>query len=87
MKGIERRVAERQPADGEVVVDCGGILPRRVSGILVDVSQSGFRMKHREPVMERGDTVHFHFQSREGEARVMWNRSEGGDVETGFCLL
>jgi len=87
MSKNERRQSTRSAAKGVVMVEAQGMLPRRVTGILMDVSATGFRMKYQEPVLERGDIVRFRLDSREGEARVMWNRSEGGEVESGLLIL
>ena len=58
-----------------------------IAGVLVDVGKGGFRAKHSYGGLQRNQIVSFIHQSREGVARVIWNRATGPDFETGFKYL
>jgi hypothetical protein len=58
-----------------------------IAGVLIDVSEDGFRARHPYDGLHPNLIVSFIHRSREGIARVIWNRSTGPDFETGFeCL-
>jgi hypothetical protein len=59
----------------------------RVAGVLVDVSDDGFRARHSSAGFQPSDTVSFIHPLREGTARVVWTRQAGQDFETGFEYL
>jgi PilZ domain len=60
---------------------------RVVSGRLVDISTSGFRVAHSFTQLGTGETVRFRHPSGSGKARVVWNRIMGEIVETGFLIV
>jgi hypothetical protein len=82
-----RRKEPRQPASGEIVLSFEDPLPLEVRGIMLDTSQSGFRVTHQFREMRPGQVVRFRNCRLEGEARVMWNRILCDNVESGFLIL
>lgn len=57
------------------------------SGVLLDRSAHGFRIRHTIKGLATGQTVHFEHPSLEGSARVVWTRIAGDHVESGFLIL
>lgn len=84
---VEKRREQRRKASGSVEVRFTYPKARRIEGVLIDVSPSGFRMAHREASLEAGLVVEFSHGEASGKARVMWNRIVDGKVETGFLLI
>jgi hypothetical protein len=58
-----------------------------VAGVLVDVGKGGFRARHSYGGLRQNQIVSFIHRSREGVARVIWNRAADLDFETGFEYL
>ena len=56
-------------------------------GVLVDVSDDGFRARHSDSCFQANDSVRFLHQLREGIARVVWTQGTTGEFETGFEYL
>jgi hypothetical protein len=83
----ERRREAREPASGEVTLVVDGMPPVRVRGVLMDVSRSGFRVRHTFPDLNCGAEVTFQHPAGGGRARVMWNRYTPSDCETGFLIV
>lgn len=83
----EQRREKRRPATGAVTVTMWGPRPVEVSGRLVDISDSGFRMAHTAPALETGEVVEFAHAEAAGTALVVWNRVAGDVTETGFFVL
>jgi hypothetical protein len=54
---------------------------------LVDVSDSGFRLAHKDTTFVAGQELDFAHPHAAGTARVMWNRILKGRVETGCMIL
>jgi hypothetical protein len=78
----------RQPATGQVAVNPEDpMVGHGFEGTLVDVSAGGFRARHRCPALYPGLLVQFTHSKARGEARVVWNRILGEDVESGFLVL
>jgi len=83
---FDRRREPRHPASGGVEFFVEDPMPARFNGELVDWSQSGFRARHRQTGLQSGQTVRFRHAQASGEARVMWTRIRGADVESGFLI-
>lgn len=84
----EERRREIRKASGEgLILIAGHPVVREIHARLMDVSQRGFRASHSDPLLEPGQTVRFRYATLEGDARVIWNRIVGQQVETGFLLL
>jgi hypothetical protein len=84
---LEKRREQRRRGTGSVEIRFGDPKARRVEGVLIDVSASGFRMAHQDAALEAGQIVEFSHPEAAGKARVMWNRIVEGRVETGFLLV
>jgi hypothetical protein len=61
--------------------------PSQVRGVLLDVSDTGFRMAHTCMSLGSGQIVFFIHPFGHGKAQVVWNRVHGKAVETGLVLL
>jgi hypothetical protein len=83
----EMRREDRRQAEGEVRVRFENPVSVELSGRLVDVSASGFRMSHDCVSLAAGELVEFSHPESAGRARVIWNRVFGERVETGFLIL
>ena len=84
----EKRREPRLPANGNVAVDPDDpIVGNGFEGTLMDVSAGGFRARHRCPALYPGLVVSFAHSQAHGQARVVWNRIQGEDVESGFLVL
>jgi len=59
----------------------------RVTGILVNTSDGGFRVCHPFPGFQQDDVVLFLHPLSDGAARVIWTRAVAVDFETGFAYL
>ena len=70
-----------------MILALAGPARRTISGKLLDTSRSGFRASHSSPLLETGSHVQFSHATAAGVARVCWNRSTGGEWETGFLIL
>lgn len=84
---LEKRREQRRRTTGSVEIRLADPQGRRIEGVLIDVSASGFRMAHQDAVLEAGQIVEFRHREASGKARVMWNRIVEGRVETGFLLI
>ena len=92
----ELRREDRISADGHarMVLDQDGKIA--VDGRLIDVSPSGFRALHECAALLPGKVVRFQYftpdeprsiRSRSGWARVIWTRTEGRQMESGFFVV
>lgn len=59
----------------------------RITGVLVDASEGGFRVRHPYPGFQQNDVVQFLHPLSEGATRVVWTRALALDFETGFAYL
>jgi hypothetical protein len=82
----EKRRETRRAATGHVRVKFTDPEPLEIDGKLMDVSSSGFRMRHDCASLRSGQIVEFAHVEATGRARVMWNRILAGGVETGFLV-
>ncbi len=83
----ESRKEPRRPVNGEVRVLFENPQRHEIHGRLVDLSVSGFRMKHEYAALEAGQIVEFSHIEAAGHARVVWNRIADAGVETGFLVV
>ena len=85
---MEKRREPRQVAAGPVqLLPHDPALAQDVNAELLDVSESGFRARHGCPLFYNGLEVDFSHRGAAGRARVVWNRIQGGEVESGFWVL
>jgi hypothetical protein len=58
-----------------------------LTGVLVDASDGGFRVRHPFPGFQKDAVVLFIHPLCEGTARVVWTSAAAEDFETGFKYL
>jgi hypothetical protein len=58
-----------------------------IAGVLIDVSEGGFRVRHSYGGLRKNQIVGFIHRFREGVARVIWHKAADLDFETGFKYL
>ena len=87
MNYADRRSEERYNADGEVSLVVDEPLHQEITGTLADYSKSGFRALHHCTDMHSGQIVQFRHFVASGTARVIWNRIQQGQVESGFLVI
>jgi hypothetical protein len=83
----DRRAEPRLPATGQVRLRPKGFAAGNVPGQMMDINSSGFRARHGFPTLGSGHTVEFAYGSLQGQARVVWTRILGDQVESGFLIL
>jgi PilZ domain-containing protein len=83
----ERRRAARQAAQGEIRLRQSGAIAPAFVGHLVDVSPTGFRIRHSRLTLVSGDRVEYDLGGQSGAARAVWTRILGSEAETGFMIL
>ena len=83
----EKRREHRRAASGTARVRFADPHLCEVEGRLIDISTSGFRMRHACMSLAAGQVVEFSHAEAAGRARVMWNRVLGERVETGFLVV
>lgn len=87
MSPEERRSEPRLPASGIVTLNVADPLEMEVTGELLDISRNGFRARHACRSLHSGQTVTFRHSTAVGRARVVWNRIESEQVESGFFIV
>jgi len=83
----DRRSEPRFPVNGRVVLHVTDPLETEINGQLLDVSRNGFRARHSCRDLHSGQTVGFRHDGKSGRARVVWNRIDSDQVESGFFVL
>jgi len=83
----ERRREPRRPASGPVRLGLKSPSPQELDAELMDVSTSGFRIRHRYGPLALGSDVVFRHPEAAGHARVVWNWVLPDHVETGFVVI
>lgn len=61
--------------------------PCEIQAHLIDVSLSGFRAAYNSPALSPGQLVGFQRVAARGNARVIWTRISGAQIESGFVLV
>lgn len=80
----ERRREPREAAAGCVELEVQAPPRRVIAGDLVDLSHSGFRVRHDDLELTTGNRVLFSHSGGAGEATVIWTRVFEGRVESGL---
>src|SRR5579885_3549357 len=83
----DRRSEPRLPASGEVTLNVDDPMEIQVTGELLDISKHGFRARHACQSLHSGQVVRFRHSRATGQARVVWNRIESEQVESGFFIV
>jgi hypothetical protein len=86
VSAAERRIEPRRLSAGQVQLREAEIPDTPFLGYLMDVSETGFRVRHGRFTLGAGDLVNFEFPDRQGLACAVWNRIVGQQVETGFRI-
>ncbi len=87
LQAVERRREKRQQASGAVTLHLAGTPGEVVSGELLDVSPSGFRIRHHNRALRPGLEVQVIYPWGEVNARIMWTREVGDSIESGFFIV
>jgi hypothetical protein len=87
LQPIERRREERRPVSGGVHLRQAGTILGPFLGHLIDVSPTGFRIRHGRLTLASGQLVDFQYAGQSGQARAMWTRILGEEAETGFQVV
>ena len=83
---MERRREQRLPASGPVELWIERPEGGNVVGELVDISPSGFRIRHSDLSIRTGMRVRYSHSAGSGAALVAWTRVVGQQVESGFYI-
>jgi hypothetical protein len=83
----ERRNAVRHKANGSVTFRVSDESPAHFEGRLLDISSTGFRVRHEHAQLRSGQECDFTLPGSKGKARVVWNRITPEHIETGFLIL
>lgn len=83
----DRRAEKRLKANGSVTLRLREEYQVPFEGRLMDVSASGFRVRHANPELRSGQECEFALPGTQGKARVVWNRTTPEYIETGFFIL
>ena len=86
MSWVERRREPRRPASGPVLLALQDSAARQLDAELMDVSDSGFRIRHHHGLLPLGALATFRHPESAGQARVVWNWVLPDHVETGFVV-
>jgi hypothetical protein len=81
---VERRRETRQVAQGRVDLEWAAPAHRSLAGELVDISPSGFRVRHGDLLLTTGTEVRYSHSGSSGAAVVIWTRVFDGKVESGL---
>jgi hypothetical protein len=87
MNWEDRRAEKRLKASGSVTLRLREEYQLPFEGQLMDVSASGFRVRHANPELRSGQECEFALPGTRGKARVVWNRTTPEFIETGFFIL
>lgn len=83
----DRRAEVRHKAAGSVALRLEDDYPVSFEGRLLDISTSGFRVRHFNAQLRSGQVCDFLLPGTQGRARVVWNRTTPEHIETGFLIL
>jgi hypothetical protein len=84
---IERRAESRRPLTGAVKICPRSAALGSFLGQLVDVSATGFRIRHNRLSLASGQIVDFQWDQTQGQARTVWTRILGAEAESGFHIV
>jgi hypothetical protein len=87
LQPTERRTEARRRVTGEVRLRQPGAVSGSFLGHLIDVSPTGFRIRHDRLTVASGQLVDFQWAGQTGQARAMWTRILGTEAETGFHIV
>lgn len=83
----DRRSEARIKAKGSVTLRLREEYQVPFEGRLMDISASGFRVRHANTELRSGHECEFSLPGTKGRAKVAWNRTTPEFIETGFFIL
>jgi hypothetical protein len=83
----DRRSATRHKSAGTVAFHFRDGVTVDFEARLLDVSATGFRVRHSNAGLRSGLECEFSLPGTNGRARIVWNRITPEHIETGFLIL
>ncbi len=83
----DRRAEARLKANGTVSLKLSEDFQVGFEARLMDISASGFRVRHANSELRSGQECEFTLPGTRGRAKVVWNRTTPDFIETGFFIL
>ncbi|MBM3761783.1 MAG: PilZ domain-containing protein [Acidobacteria bacterium] len=83
----DRRSEARLKANGTVTLRLNEEYQVPFDARLMDISASGFRVRHANTELHSGQECDFTLPGTRGKAKVVWNRTTPDFIETGFFIL
>ena len=82
-----RRAEARLKANGTVTLRLSEDYQTAFEARLMDISTSGFRVRHVNAELRSGQECDFTLPGTRGRAKAVWNRTTPDFIETGFFIL
>ncbi len=83
----DRRAEARLKANGNVTLRLREDFQIPFEARLMDISASGFRVRHVNSDLRSGQECEFALPGTKGRAKVVWNRTTPEFIESGFFIL
>jgi hypothetical protein len=83
----DRRSETRLKANGSVTLRLNEEYQVPFEARLMDISASGFRVRHANTELRSGQECDFMLPGTRGKAKVVWNKTTPDFIETGFFIL
>lgn len=83
----DRRSEIRLKANGTVTLRLNEEYQVPFEARLMDISASGFRVRHANSELRSGQECDFTLPGTRGKAKVVWNKTTPDFIETGFFIL
>lgn len=83
----DRRSEARLKANGNVTLRLNEEYQVPFEARLMDISASGFRVRHANTELRSGQECDFMLPGTRGKAKVVWNKTTPDFIETGFFIL
>lgn len=83
----DRRAESRLKANGDVTLRLREDFQIPFEARLMDISASGFRVRHVNSDLRSGQECEFALPGTKGRAKVVWNRTTPEFIESGFFIL
>ena len=83
----DRRAEARLKSNGTFSLQLSEDFQLAFEARLMDISASGFRVRHANSELRSGQECDFTLPGTHGRAKVVWNRTTPEFIETGFFIL
>lgn len=83
----DRRSEARLKANGTVTLRLNEEYQVPFDARLMDISASGFRVRHANTELRSGQECDFTLPGTRGKAKVVWNQTTPDFIKTGFFIL